>query len=356
MANDEEITFEDLNSSWRRDQSTDDNPWAADMEDSDLFDDPESLSEEEEDIEDDEVDEEDDEDDEDGESDQPDNDDEDESDGEDDEEVESGSYSKRVARRMSRLRQRRREAEEAAAKLQEKLSKAEEDTLEEAKARYEAQMFVVTSNENHIDELIKTKRSMRKFYQDNDEEDMVASIDDEIDKLKDQRRELSSLKSNIEKAKPPEKVEKPSDKKEEAKTNEEALPQAAQRWMQKNNSWLQDSAYSIEVAAITAHANKLINDEGFDLGDKELYDELDEVIAEKFPHLSKSKPAKRKRQRKEAPKKKSAIKGSNSAPAAKKGSKTGKRLTAAQLKNMQMFGLDPDNPEHRKSYILENNL
>jgi len=94
---------------------------------------------------------------------------------------------------------------------------------------------------------------------------------------------------------------------------------------------------------------------GLDKNTSEYYEEMEKILAPQFPEIVKiaKKSTKGDEVKKAAKKRRSAVGGTTKA-GTRKGTRRGViRLTKADQKNMEIFGLDPKNPNDAKAYAAE---
>lgn len=306
-------------------QPPEDDKGQDDDEDSDLLDEDDGLDEldEDEDGEDSPDDDEEDEDDQDA-----DDDDEDEDDDEDDDR----SYSKKVQARIDRERDKRRRdvaaAEARVAALERKFE------LQEQERKFE-------SEKAKVDQKLADLKA--KKIEAKEEGDTAAEVEID-DQILDLRAKLRTQEAEIEKAR------------KEVDTTPQPVgddtPPAGLKWLKKYPQFHTNQQFQ----KVVLRADGMVADRGFDRNEDDYYAEIEKIVAVQFPEIVKkaNKTTRKKQVRDTARRKKrSAVGGTQRAGTQRKATKsrTGRiRLTKADQRNMQMFGMDPKDPEHIKNW------
>ena len=157
------------------------------------------------------------------------------------------------------------------------------------------------------------------------------------------------------------------------------IPRAAE-WV-KEQDWWDDDEYG-HIREFVRKADIALQKKGYKPTDDDFYEQLENLVEKKYPGVvvqtvddegedldldeeideeddfedvpdKRRRAAKKKRSRRRSPVSEG-DRGGVSRAAKKVRKKRGKTLTAARVKNMEVFGMDPENPDHVEAY-LDNN-
>lgn len=155
----------------------------------------------------------------------------------------------------------------------------------------------------------------------------------------------------------------------------------AQRWLNEQD-WWDDEEYA-DVRAYVRKADLALQKKGYLPADNDYYEQLEKLVEKKHPGIltltmdedfdealdedddefedefddvpSKRKAARRARKQRSSRRRRSPVtegdRGGIGRSKKKVLRKKGKTLTRARVKNMQMFGMDPENPDHVEAYL-----
>jgi hypothetical protein len=249
----------------------------------------------------------------------------------DDEDEDDGKYSKNVQKRIDRERNRRKAEREAADARISKLEREnavirKENAVNAAKAKAES-------------ELAKLRKAKVDAKEEGDTEKEV-----EIDeKILDVKTELRVAESELKIA------QESLDSDTNAVTD--GTPPAGLKWLQKYPQFHTNQQFQKVVLT----ADRMVSDRGFDRNTDSYYEEIEKICAVQFPEIvkpAKKQTRKGKTQATARKKRRSAVGGTSKA-GARKASRTRSgqiRLTKADQHQMEVFGMDPRNPDHIREW------
>jgi len=183
--------------------------------------------------------------------------------------------------------------------------------------------------------------------------------------MRDKKRELEQQR------------DEPDDVEDEA--DPKIIPRAAE-WV-KEQDWWDDDEYG-HIREFVRKADIALQKKGYKPTDDDFYEQLENLVEKKYPGIvvqtvddddadldldeeideeddfedvpdKRRRAAKKKRGRRRSPVSEG-DRGGVSRAAKKVRKKRGKTLTRARVKNMEVFGMDPENPDHVEAY-LDNN-
>ncbi len=217
----------------------------------------------------------------------------------------SEEYSKKVQKRINKLVAERNAEREARI------------YLEQQQARY--QEALVSSYDDDIDTKIGAIKKKRVELLADGEIEEAENLNDQLIDLKIRKDEIIRQKRAVQ-----EHVQR------QQQPQSDDLPDPQKEWLTRNN-WYYDKEKADKARAANDMYLSLVNDEGYDPHDPDLYAELDRRI----------KPTARQ----QAPTGLTPNRGSYSE------SKSSSQFSQRDQKLMREFGLDPNNPEQRKEWI-----
>jgi hypothetical protein len=262
------------------------------------------------------------------------------------------------------------------------------------KVKRDANRAIVSAKEEAGEEISKlTKRIAElektgKAEQLEDEfggklEDLEAQIvtameDGDSKKVATLTREMSELTADMrDKKRDLEQQRDEPDDVEDDEKSPKIIPRAAE-WV-KEQDWWDDSELG-HVREFVRTADIALQKKGYKPTDDDFYEQLERVVEKKYPGVivqtvddedldlddefeeeddfedvpdKGRRSAKKKRRRRRSPVSEG-DRGGVSLARKKLRKKRGKTLSAARVKNMEVFGMDPENPEHVEAY-LDNN-
>ena len=247
-----------------------------------------------------------------------------------DEEDDDKSYSKKVQARIDRERNLRlQERQESDARINKLERRAE---LRDAQDDFD-------KDQVKADTKLKALKAKKVAALDEGETSSVVDIDDEILDIKAERKAKQiQLDGLIDDAKNDDTTD----------TSTSGTPPEGKKWLDKYPEFKTNSQFRNVVLA----ADKMVAARGLDKNTEGYYLEMENIVRPQFPGIIKKKAVKVKTK---ARKKKSAVGSTTKAGTrrrtASKRSRRGRiRLTKADQQQMEIFGLDPHNPEHAKSW------
>jgi hypothetical protein len=259
-----------------------------------------------------------------------------------DEEMESAGFTKDelkdkpgVQKRLNQMTWERNQARQAAADAL-RIAQENERKLEELQGSMSKWRDEQTDQEakGKIADLERQRSAIKEKIR-------AAHKDGELEDAADLQIELSEVAAQLyfEQNKPrPEKKETAPPKAPETQ-RQDIAPEAA-AWLANNGEWFDDPSkqryrdYAISVE------QRLLR-QGYAPDDPDLYQELDRTLHKQFPGLFG------KKQRQSSPPVSGVPRG-ESPP-----SKPRNRLTKDDLAKMRKYSFDPNNPEHRKAWLLK---
>lgn len=264
--------------------------------------------------------------------DEDDEDDDSDEDEEDDDEDDDEKYSKKVQKRIDRERDARRadndKSNRRIAILERKIS------LGDARSKF---------REEKADAEVKLIALRKKKKEALDEEDTsaVVDIDEEILDIKaDQKAKEIELKRQ--------ETDLENDV-DEGGTGDNT-PAAGRKWLEKYPQFHSNQRFRNTVLG----ADQMVSARGFDKNTDEYYEEMEKILAPQFPKIIKiaKKTTKKQQTRQTARKRKRSAVGSTTKAGTRKGnSKRGViRLTKQDQEQMEIFGMDPKNPQDIKAW------
>lgn len=293
------------------DKDDDDDPDDSDDDDDDDLDDPDDGDEEE-----------DEDDDDDGEDDSDDDD--------DDEEEEEDKYSKNVQKRIDRERDARR---------RDKVTSDRKIAKLERQAKHRDARDEFAEEERGAESKLRKLRKKKIAAKEEGDTTSEVDIDDEIldikADIKSKQFELKRLKEEI-------------DNDDDISTDT-GTPEEGRKWLEKYPQFHTNKTFR----DVVLQADKMVAARHLDKNTPEYYQEMEKILKPQFPEIIKIVKVTTKRKRKTNKKRSAVGSTTRSGTRRKTRNKTrgGRiRLTKADQKNMEIFGLDPTNPEDLKEF------
>jgi hypothetical protein len=258
--------------------------------------------------------------------------DDDEEDDDEDDDEDDKKYSKNVQKRIDRERS---------------LRKAESDQSNRRIRKLEKKIELRDAKDDFAKEEREAQSKLRKLKKqkvealDEDDNAKAVEIDDEILDIKaDLKAKQLQLDAQLE--------DLDSDDSEDTASG---TPAAGQVWLEKYPQFHSNAQFRNTVL----QADKMVAGRGFDKNTEEYYEEMEKILKPQFPKIIKGKTAVKKKPKKRAKKKRSAVGGTSKAGTRQTRSNKGRRrrvirLTKADQRNMEIFGMDPTNPAEARAW------
>ena len=244
-------------------------------------------------------------------------------------------YSARVQKRIGREVYRRKQAEENVGRLSTAVEslRAELEQIKSRNAAADAQAAEGTLQ----GKLHSAKQRLRQAILDQDDE-VAATATEEIADARAEMREMAARQAW---------QREQQGRQQQTDTQQPQIPETMGKWL-KENSWYQ-SGQNPRAARLAAELFEDIRQDGFDPNDADTYTELNKRIRAAMPRAAemiKDIHAQSPVRRRESgpPTGISSVDGKTTAPAKR-------TLTNADLDAMTQYGLDRNNPEHRKAWL-----
>jgi hypothetical protein len=253
---------------------------------------------------------------------------EDEDDDDDDE-----KYSKKVQKRIDRERDLRVSESVKSDKRIAKLEKSLE--LRDAKDKFNSKQGAAESK-------LRKLRKQKTEALDEGETEKVVDIDEQILDIKAEGKadelELKRLEKDLESS---------------DDDVQDGLPEEGRKWIDKYPQFNTNKQFN----KVALQADKMVAARNFDKNTSEYYEEMEKILAPQFPEIVKlaKKTTKANKRKATAKKKRRSAVGSTT----KAGTRRGKtrrgvvRLTKADQDQMEIFGMDPQDPVQAKAFAAE---
>lgn len=252
----------------------------------------------------------------------------------------STAVQKRIMREVRAKRRAREEGEQAV--LAERTARFEE-TRERMKVERALNEVMILNFANDI----KEKMAALKRAKEDGDTDKEVELNAELNDLQSRKRDLEGNKTRLE--------ESAAQFEERAKVEiqpaSRELPRGTQDWLERN-AWIKDPAFKAQAAYARVLDAQLARH--MRPTDPRYFQELDKLIAKEMPGLKTEVQARTRRPAGNGSRPSGAVApGGRSAGAGRTSTTSPKNrvtLTAADIKNMRDFKLDPKNPAHLKQY------
>ena len=263
-----------------------------------------------------------------------------EAEGDDDEEP----YGKRVKRRIDKLTAKMRQYEQETNHWKERVAELESKTKakEIAEFQYQAEWSA-----SELTKQIDAARASKKAAIEEGDVDRQIKADEQILELREQlaekRRLATAAKEQATQFKESQQDASPASKADTATTIPDNLPSGTKQWLKANPWFLKNSDPRAVEFARTLDA--ALQEEGYSPEEPGMYAELDKRLQVLVPRLAKAV---------KTPPKPRVAGSSTDGQRADSSAKPSRRLTSEDLGKMRRYGMNPDNPEHRKAWLHRN--
>ena len=192
------------------------------------------------------------------------------------------NYSKDVQKRINTLVRRAKEAEEREAALANKLKQVEAQTSQTQSQYNTMQDGYYNEFKTRVEtQLSLAKDSLKKAYQNNDPDQIIAAQELLSKATLDKERLTIATADRERRAQAPQEQPVPNPQPQVQQEQAPAPDPRAKAWAEKNSWFGNDEAMT--YTAFSIH-KKLIEEEGFDPNSDEYYAEIDQRIKNEFPH------------------------------------------------------------------------
>jgi len=253
-------------------------------------------------------------------------------------------YSRRVQKRINKFTRQVRELEQANQAWQERFF-----ALEQKIEARESDAFSkeIAQTEQQLKAQIESARAAKRRAIEEGDIDAQIKADDELldlrEQMAEQRRTAESLRQPAREPETAAPAPSPAPV---------SLPEGTQQWL-KANDWFMKGE-DPDAAETARLLDVVLQKEGYDPGDPEMYEELDRRLAAAVPRLAKKKaPPTQPKPAARPPR--SAVAGSSADGQSQAPAKAAaRRLTQEDLVSMRRFGYDPRNENDRRSWLKRN--
>jgi len=253
-------------------------------------------------------------------------------------------YSRRVQKRINQFTRKVRELEQANQAWQERFF-----SLEKKIEARESDAFSkeIAQTEQQLKAQVESARAAkRRAIEEGDIDAQIKADEDLLDlreKMAEQRRTAESLRQPTREPETAAPAPSPAPA---------SLPEGTQQWL-KANDWFMKGE-DPDAAETARLLDVVLQKEGYDPGDPEMYEELDRRLVAAVPRLAKKKaPPTQIKPAARPPR--SAVAGSSADGQSQAPAKAAaRRLTQEDLVSMRRFGYDPRNENDRRSWLKRN--